>query len=256
MVGVSVSSADKKASAAVAGRVQPHLPGAEHHRDVRGGAARAAVFGISDGLLTNVSLVLGVAAAQTGPGFVRLAGVAGLVAGAASMSAGEYISMSAQSELMEREIDVERRALRDHPRSERQELVRLYVRRGLRQDLAEEVATAMMRDADTALEVHTREELGIAPGETGSPVQAAASSLVAFAIGALIPLFPWFFMSGSPAILLSVGLGIIAAFAIGAVLAAVTGRSRIFGGFRQLLIAAVAAGITFGIGSLVGVHTG
>ena len=229
---------------------------AEHHRNVQGGAARAAVFGVSDGLLTNVSLVLGVAGAGPGAGFVRLAGLAGLVAGACSMAAGEYISMSAQSELLEKEIEVERQALRDHPRSERGELVRLYVQRGLDRALAEQVATALMERPETALAVHTREELGVVPGETGSPWQAAGSSFVSFAIGAVIPLLPWFFSGGTGALVVSVVLGLVTSFAVGAALARITARPVLLGGLRQLGIGAVAATITFGIGALVGVRAG
>ena len=226
-----------------------------HHRDIQGGAARAAVFGVSDGLLTNVSLILGVAGANPAPGVVRLAGLAGLVAGAFSMAAGEYVSMTAQSELLERELSVEREEIRRHPRSERQELVALYERRGLRRDLAEEVAEVMMRDSDIALEVHSREELGIDPAETGNPIAAAASSFGSFALGALIPLVPWFFTSGGAAVLVSVVLGALAALGIGTALARFTGRSPVRTALRQLGIAVVVAAVTYGVGTAVGVRT-
>jgi vacuolar iron transporter family protein len=227
-----------------------------HHRDVQGGAARAAVFGVSDGLLTNVSLILGVAGANPGPGLVRLAGLAGLLAGAFSMAAGEYVSMSAQSELLQHEMDVERRELRDHPRSERHELLTLYQRRGLPRELAEQVADAIMRDPDVALDVHGREELGIDPSQTGNPYAAAASSFLSFSVGAFLPLLPWFFASGNAAVIASVAISAMAALAIGWAVASFTGRSRLRSALRQLGIAVVAAAVTYGIGRAVGVRTG
>ena len=139
-----------------------------------GGGARAAVFGISDGLVSNVSLILGMAGAHASAGSVRLAGIAGLVGGAFSMATGEYVSMRAQSELMERELDVERRAILADPEDERRELAALYRSRGVEPDMADELSDKMMRDPDLALETHAREELGFAPGQTGNPIQAAA----------------------------------------------------------------------------------
>lgn len=228
----------------------------EQHRDVQGGAARAAVFGVSDGLLTNVSLILGVAGAHPASGVVRLAGLAGLVAGAFSMAAGEYVSMSAQKELIEREVSIEREELRRHPESEHRELVALWVSRGVPAAAAEQVATALGRNPELALEVHSREELGVDPTSIGSPPAAAASSFVSFAVGALVPLIPWFFVSGTGAVLASIILGAVAALAVGTLVASFTGRSRTRTAMRQLGIAAVVAAVTFGIGSLVGAHTG
>jgi VIT1/CCC1 family predicted Fe2+/Mn2+ transporter len=236
--------------------VMPGRSRSSHHRDVQGGAARAAVFGVSDGLLTNVSLILGVAGANPGPGLVRLAGLAGLLAGAFSMAAGEYVSMSAQSELLQHEMEVERRELRENPRSERREMVNLYQRRGLRPELAEEVADVLQRDPDVALEVHGREELGIDPGETGNPYAAAASSFLSFSVGAFLPLLPWFFTSGRGAVIVSVTVSGVAALTIGWAVAQFTGRSRVRSALRQLAIAVVVAAVTYGIGSAVGVRTG
>jgi len=148
----------------------------EHqHRNIRDGGARAAVFGISDGLVSNVSLVLGIAAAHTPNNVVRLAGFAGLLGGAFSMAAGEYVSMRAQRELFEREIEIERTEIRRSPDIERQELATLYEGRGLEPALAGQLATTMMEDPDRALEAHAREELGIDPNSLGSPIQAALS---------------------------------------------------------------------------------
>ena len=224
----------------------------EHHRNVQGGAARAAVFGISDGLLTNVSLILGVAGAGPAASVVRLAGLAGLVAGAFSMAAGEYVSMSAQKELLEHELDVERRELERHPEAETRELAATFEARGIERADAERMAAAIMRDPQVALDVHAREELGVRPGQTGSPVQAAASSFVSFGIGALIPLVPWFFASGGAAVIASVLLGAASAITIGWTVAVFTGRSRPRSALRQLGIAAVAAAVTYAVGLAVG----
>jgi VIT1/CCC1 family predicted Fe2+/Mn2+ transporter len=228
-----------------------------HHRNVSGGTARAAVFGVSDGLVSNVSLILGVAGAvaSTNPSFVRLAGLAGLVAGAFSMAAGEYVSMRAQTELLERELELERREIRRRPENERRELAAIYRSRGVHPSTADELATEMMRDPDLALETHAREELGIDPTSLGSPVGAAVSSFIAFCLGAVVPLIPWFFAKGTTAVVLSVVLGAIAALVVGALLAQFTGRSPLKSALRQLFIATLAAGVTFAIGKAVGVGT-
>ena len=231
-----------------------HAP-REHHRDVQGGQARAAVFGVSDGLLTNISLILGVAGAGTAAGIVRLAGLAGLVAGAISMAAGEYVSMSAQKELLERELELERRELERNPETETRELAATFERRGLDHEDARRIAETIMRDPKVALEVHAAEELGVRPSQTGAPMQAAFSSFVSFAFGALIPLLPWFFASGNAAVVASVGLGAAGALAIGWTVAVFTGRSRVRSALRQLAIAAVAAAVTYGVGLAVGTHT-
>ncbi len=225
------------------------------HRDVRGGGARAAVFGISDGLVTNVSLVLGIAGANPGGSIVRLVGVAGLVAGSFSMAAGEYLSMTAQRELMERELEVERRSLSRSPEGEAAELRGMYVRRGIDPNVATDMVNEVMQDPELALETHAREELGITTQSLGSPWQAAAASFVAFAIGAFIPLAPWLFTSGTPAIVLSVVLGAVAALVVGAVLAKFTERPAIVSALRQLGVTAVAAAVTYGVGRAIGTGT-
>jgi vacuolar iron transporter family protein len=224
-----------------------------HHRDVQSGGARAAVFGISDGLVTNVSLILGVAGAHPGGTVVRLTGLAGMVAGAFSMAAGEYVSMQAQRELLQRELEVERQALRRDPDTERRELTAIYVDRGIEPAMARDLAGKMMRDPELALETHAREELGISPTRLGSPITAAALSFVTFALGALLPLIPWLLTSGTAAILGSVVVGGVAALAVGALLGAFTGRSKIRSAGRQLLLTAVAAAVTYGIGRAVGI---
>ncbi|HET7489197.1 MAG TPA: VIT1/CCC1 transporter family protein [Acidimicrobiales bacterium] len=224
-----------------------------HHRKVQGGAARAAVFGISDGLVSNVSLILGVAGAHPTAGVVRLAGLAGLVSGAFSMAAGEYVSMRAQTELLERELELERIEIHRNPENERRELAAIYRQRGVAPDTAEELAREMMGDPDRALETHAREELGIDPNELGSPTAAAGSSFLAFGCGAVLPLLPWFFTEGAAATIASVVIGAAAAIAIGLALSAFTGRSAVRSALRQLLIAGAAAGVTYAVGRAVGV---
>ncbi len=211
------------------------------------------MFGISDGLVSNVSLILGVAGAHPASGVVRLAGLAGLLGGAFSMAAGEYVSMRAQSELMERELELERTEINRRPEGERRELAHIYESRGVDPDVAADLATAMMRDPDVALDTHAREELGITPSSLGSPVQAALSSFAAFALGALAPLLPWFFLAGTAAILASVIIGVVAALVVGAALARFTGRAVVHSALRQLAISAAAAAVTYSIGRAVGV---
>jgi VIT1/CCC1 family predicted Fe2+/Mn2+ transporter len=209
------------------------------------------VFGLSDGLVSNVALILGMAGAHASAGTVRLAGIAGLLAGSFSMAAGEYVSMRAQSELMLRELDVE--AIWHDPETERKELAAIYEGRGLDSSMAAELSAKMMRDPEMALETHAREELGIDPAQTGKPLQAAASSFVTFAIGAFVPLLPWLVTSGTTAIVWTVILGAVGALVVGAGLAHFTGRSWLWSALRQLLISGVAAGVTYLIGHLIGV---
>lgn len=229
-----------------------HL-GEGHHRNVARGGYRAAVFGVSDGLVSNVALILGVAGANSGQELVRIAGIAGLIAGAVSMAAGEYISMQAQRELLERELEMERREHLRNPEHEVEELAEIYESRGMDPDTAREMATNIMDDPEKALEVHAREEMGIDPNELGNPVFAATTSFISFALGAVLPLLPWFFGGGNGAIVASILLGAVGAVLVGSALALATNRSILRGSLRQLVIAATAAAITFGIGSAVGV---
>ena len=222
------------------------------HRDVTGGTARATVFGISDGLVSNVALILGVAAAAPDRSNVLVAGVAGLLAGAASMAAGEYVSMKAQSELVERELAIERQSLERQPAAETRELAAIYRTRGLDAARAQELAEAVMVDPEVALEVHAREELGVDPSETGNPTAAAVSSFIAFAIGALVPLVPWFFAAGNAAIITSAVLGLVAAATVGGVLATFTERSIVRTALRQVTWAVAACTVTWVIGTWLG----
>lgn len=234
---------------------QDFIPHEHHHRNVQGGAARAAVFGISDGLVSNVALVIGVAGAHPAASVVRLAGIVGLLGGAFSMAAGEYNSMQAQRELLERELEIERRELRRRPENERRELVQIYRNRGIDRQLAEDLATEMHRDLDLALETHAREELGIDPEELGSPRAAAIVSFFTFAVGAVVPLMPWFFTGARVAIWLSVVLGLVASVGVGVALSAFTGRSWFRTAGRQLLVGIAAAGVPYLIGRGVGAGT-
>jgi len=224
-----------------------------HHRDVTGGAARAAVFGVSDGLVTNVGLILGVAGANASASVVRIAGLALLIAGAISMASGEYNSMRVQTELLERELEMERRELKRNPHVETVELALIYQSRGMDPDRAREMAEAMMQDPEQALHAHAREELGINPEELGSPMKAASSSFVAFSIGAAIPLVPWFFGGGTAAKLASMGVALLTAAIVGVVISRYTERHRGATIFRQIAFTAIPAVITYVIGSAVGV---
>jgi VIT1/CCC1 family predicted Fe2+/Mn2+ transporter len=217
--------------------------------------ARAAVFGASDGLVSNVSLILGVAGADPGAGVVRLAGLAGLIAGAVSMAAGEYGSMKAQQELLERELTIERRELARNPHVETVELSQLYQSRGVEPELARQLAEGVMTDPETALRAHAREELGIDPDALGSPVRAAGSSFVSFSLGALLPLLPWFVTSGTAAIVASVVLAVAGAAGLGVALARFTLGSPFRLALRYVVIAVLAGAVTYGIGSVVGVST-
>jgi VIT1/CCC1 family predicted Fe2+/Mn2+ transporter len=227
-----------------------------HHRDIQGGAARAAVLGVSDGLVTNVSLILGVAGANTAVGTVRLTGLAGLLAGAFSMAAGEYVSMRAQTELLERELDMERVALRRAPEQEHRELAALYESRGIDPDVAGEMAGELMRTPELALQTHAREELGVNPDALGSATQAAAASAGSFAVGAMMPLLPWFITQGAAAVTASLVLAALASLCIGFVLARYTGRSMAKTMLRQLAVTVAAAGVTFFVGKAVGHSVG
>ena len=223
-----------------------------NHRDVQGGTVRAAIFGVSDGLVSNVALITGVAAADAGSSSVVVAGVAGLLAGAASMAAGEYVSVKAQSELIEYELDRERESIANKPLLETQELAALYTQRGMDRDQAMQMAKAVHTDPEVALEVHAREELGVDPNATGEPVGAAVSSFGAFAVGALIPLVPWLFGDGTAALVVSIVLALLAATAVGWALAHFTGKSKLRTIARQVLLGSAACLLTWLIGTLLG----
>lgn len=224
------------------------------HRDISSGSARAAILGAGDGLVTNVSLILGVAGASAGAAAdVRIAGIAGLLAGAFSMAAGELVSMTAQKELAERELEVERHELATEPEAELRELAAMYRAKGISEEDAWTVAKILSSDEDTALDTHAHLELGIDPTGTGAPALAAVSSATSYAVGAILPLFPWFWMEGGPAVLVSCLVAAAAALFLGAMIGARSGRSVLRSALRQLAVAVVAAAVTYGIGQLL--HT-
>jgi VIT1/CCC1 family predicted Fe2+/Mn2+ transporter/rubrerythrin len=248
MVAVEPASPEAAAAAEVALRDESW-----HRAAGQSGAIRAAVFGINDGLVSNLALVMGFAGAATGNDIIVLAGVAGLLAGAFSMAAGEYISMQSQKELFQRQIEVEREELRFMPEKERGELAALYRSKGLSAEEAELVSTRLMQDPEAALDTKIREELGLDPDELGSPWGAAGSSFAAFALGAVVPLVPFLLTSGVPAIVISASLALVALFVVGALVSLLTGRSLLFSGVRQCAIGGGTALVTYIVGSIIGV---
>lgn len=222
------------------------------HRGDRSGALRAGVFGVSDGLVSNTALVMGVAGSGTAHKVILLSGIAGLLAGSFSMAAGEYVSMASQREMYQREISLEAQELEENPEEERDELVLLYRAKGLPRPDAERLADQIMSDRKVALDTLTREELGLDPSELGSPLAAAVSSLLTFAIGALVVIFPYFFGSGTAALVTAIVLAAVAMIAVGVGIGVLNGRSAVRSGLRQLALGGAAALVTFGIGHLIG----
>lgn len=230
---------------------------AERHRNAgTGGSLRAAVFGVNDGLVSNCSLILGVAGASAEPRMILLSGAAGLLAGAFSMAAGEYVSMRSQREMFEHQIALERKELETYPDEEADELALIYVARGMAEAEADALARRTIADPERALDTLAREELGLNPDELGSPWGAAISSFAAFAAGALIPLLPFLVLASSHALPTSVGVTAVALFGVGALISLFTGRGAIVSGVRMLAIGAAAGALTYAIGSVLGVSLG
>lgn len=237
-------TADTASSARVSG---------EHHhdhRDVTGGWLRPAVFGVTDGLVSNTSLIAGVAGAHVSAHNVVLTGLAGLAAGAFSMATGEYVSVASQTELTRAEIEIEKAEIERVPHAEMAELAAIYVARGVEPDLAREVARQLSADPEQAWRVHAREELGVDPDDLPSPWTAAASSFVAFALGAFLPLLPY--LLGATDLVVSLLLAGAGLYGAGAAVSRFTNRSWWYAGSRQLLLGAAAAGVTYLVGSAVG----
>jgi VIT1/CCC1 family predicted Fe2+/Mn2+ transporter len=226
------------------------------HRGDRSGSLRAAVFGVSDGLVSNTALVMGFAGSGAARSTILLAGVAGLLAGAFSMAAGEYVSMSSQREMYEREIALESEELTENPAEERDELVLLYRAKGLDRAQAEQLADKLMADREVALDTLAREELGLDPTSLGSPWAAAASSLLAFAAGAFVIVLPYLFGGGTAAFAVAVGLAVLALIAVGGGIGALNGRSPVRSALRQVVAGGLAALFTYGVGHLIGVSVG
>jgi VIT1/CCC1 family predicted Fe2+/Mn2+ transporter len=220
------------------------------HRDVTGGWLRPAVFGVTDGLVSNTSLIAGVAGAHVATHNIILTGLAGLAAGAFSMATGEYVSVASQVELTRAEIEIEKAEIKRVPKGEEAELAAIYVSRGVDPELAKEVARQLSVDPEQAWRVHAREELGVDPDDLPSPWVAAGISFVAFGLGAVLPLLPY--LVGATTLLWSVVLAGIALFGAGAAVSRFTNRGAVYAGARQLLLGGVAALVTYLIGSAVG----
>ncbi len=263
----NVLSAMKVRGMVVYGSAPPAEPGhvapatgamfERRHRGLGGGGnLRAAVFGVNDGLVSNASLILGVAGATSDVKVIVLTGVAGMAAGAFAMAAGEYVSVQSQRELYEYQIALERDELKQYPEAEAQELALIYAAKGLPVKQADRLAKRLVADPENALDTLAREELGLNPGELGSPLGAALSSLCAFAAGAFVPLAPYLFGAGSNALAWAVGLAATGLFSVGATLSLFTGRHAIFSGARMLALGGIAGGVTFAIGRLLGIAIG
>jgi len=227
------------------------------HRSMLGGSLRAGVFGVNDGLVSNVSLVLGVAGAGAAGRYVLTAGVAGLLAGALSMAAGEYVSVRSQREMYEYQIALEREELAEYPEEEAEELALIYQARGVDLDQARAMSRSLLSRPQQALDVLAREELGLNPDDLGSPWQAAASSFVAFAVGAVVPLLP-FFVGLDPlrATIAAALLTLVALFAVGLALSLFTGRDALRGALRMVAIGGGAGSVSFLVGRALGVAIG
>lgn len=226
------------------------------HRAGQTGTLRATIFGVTDGLVSNLALVMGVAGAQPEPHFILLAGIAGLLAGSFSMAAGEWISMQSQRELFQRQIELERAELQAIPEEEEVELGLIYRRKGFGEEESKAIAKRLMADPEAALETLVREELGLDPDQLGSPWGAATGSFLAFAGGALIPVLPYLFLRDALAFWLALGISLIALFFVGAAVSLLTGRSPLRSGVRQSLIGGAAAAVTYTVGAAIGVAVG
>jgi len=222
------------------------------HRGDNSGSARAAVFGISDGLVSNTALVMGFAGANPDARTILFAGFAGLLAGAFSMAAGEYVSVASQRDLFRREIDREAMEIANKPEEEQKELELIYRAKGVPRDIAESTAASIMQDPKKALDTLAREELGLNPDDLGAPVRVAVSSFIAFTIGAFVPVLPYLITSGTLAILLTIALSTTALLIVGGIVGRLSGRGVVFSALRQLLWGAGAATVTFVVGSLIG----
>ncbi|HXG52686.1 MAG TPA: VIT1/CCC1 transporter family protein [candidate division Zixibacteria bacterium] len=223
------------------------------HAVGRAGSMRAAVFGINDGLVSNFSLVMGFAGAEASPEYIVLAGVAGLLAGSFSMAAGEYVSVRAQRELFEQQIAMEKQELEMSPKEEEEELSLIYQAKGIPEKEAALMARRIIQNPETAVDTLAREELGLDPSELGSPWAAAASSFLAFVVGAAFPVLPYLFLSGFGAWVASTLLSCLALFGVGALVSIFTARGPLVSGMRTLAIGLLASAVTYSVGRLLGV---
>jgi vacuolar iron transporter family protein len=267
MAGASGMQSQEKSHARlldqITGTVQGGLSGGVlmqlegRHRSAGGNALRAAVLGANDGLVSNLSLVMGVAGATLAGKGVLIAGVAGLLAGAISMALGEWLSVQSSRELFAHQIATEAEEIQTSPQEEVEEMALIYEARGFDKETAKSLADKVLSNKDTALDTLAREELGINPDELGgSAWEAAITSFLLFAVGAIIPVSPFLFTSGMTAVFISIGLSTIGLFILGAVITLFTGRTVLFSGFRMVIFGLLAAAVTFGIGRLIGVSIG
>ena len=239
----------------IAGETLAKLEG--RHKAPGGNALRAAVLGANDGLTSNLALVMGVAGAKLTNTAILITGLTGLLAGSCSMAIGEWISVQSARELYQRQVRTEAAEIHSVPDEEQEELALIYEAKGLPKEEAEQVAERLMMDEQAALDAMVREELGLDPNDLGgSPYSAAASSFLLFAIGAIIPLIPYFITSGTAAFVGAIACAALGLFAIGALITLLTGRSAIFSGTRQLIFGLLAAGVTFFLGRLIGTAVG
>ncbi|OGP27485.1 MAG: hypothetical protein A2038_03020 [Deltaproteobacteria bacterium GWA2_57_13] len=252
--------AEERAHARALRAMEPVVTGQEAimgrerwHLMSRGGTLRAAVFGVNDGLVSNFSLVMGFAGAEAGPEYILLAGVAGLLAGAFSMAAGEYVSMRAQRELFEQQIAMEKQELEMSPKEEEEELSLIYQAKGIPEEEANLLAHRIIQNPKTAIDTLAREELGLDPSQLGSPWGAAVSSFLAFVLGAIVPVIPYLASSGKTAFVFSASMSCLALFGVGALLSVFTARGPLSSGLRMLGIGLLASAITFSVGWLLGV---
>lgn len=246
-----ISAAADSKSGGVAGSAVAQMEG--RHKSAGGNALRAAVLGANDGLVSNLSLVMGVAGASLSGGGILITGLAGLLAGAGSMALGEWLSVQSSRELYQRQIQIEKEELEARPEEEQEELTLIYQSKGLPKERAEELARHII-NGDSALDTLSREELGIDPDELGgSAWEAAITSFLLFSVGAIVPVIPFIFLSGTAAVIVSIIISAFGLFAIGAAITLMTGRSVLYSGMRMVLFGLTAAALTYGIGRLIGV---
>ena len=258
--------ADERSHARLFRAIGEHTPGLQgasvarlegRHRTGGGNALRAAVLGANDGLVSNASLVMGVAGAELSGQAILITGLAGLMAGSLSMALGEWLSVQSARELYEHQIGIEREELLAAPEEEAEELALIYQAKGLDPERARELGQRLVQDQQAALDTLAREELGIDPAELGgSAWVAAVTSFLLFAVGAIIPVLPYFFVAGTTAVVASIVLSVIGLFVIGAAITVITGRSALRSGLRQVLFGVAAAAITFGVGRFFGTTLG
>jgi vacuolar iron transporter family protein len=245
---------NRSITALVQGEVARQDAAENPHGNIGGNALRAAVLGANDGLVSNLSLVMGVAGAELEPRAIIITGIAGLLAGASSMAMGEWVSVQSSRELYKRQIAIEAREIEETPEKEAEEFVEIYMKKGLSEPLARQVSEQLMSNPEHALDTMVREELGINPDDLGgSAWEAAGASFLLFAVGAVVPVVPFLFLSGFTAVWVSLFASAVALFAMGAAITGITGRNPLFLGVRQLLFGLAAAGLTFAIGRIIGV---